>query len=49
VARAGGYFSRGYLGAMERHFAFRFTNLRRQRERLSRQRVDMNQLIELIL
>jgi hypothetical protein len=49
VARSSGYYSRSYLGEMERHFAFRFVKLRRQRERLTRQRVDMGKLIELVL
>lgn len=49
IGRAGKYYSRAYLRELERHIPFRFASMRRQREKLARQKLHMGRLIELML
>jgi len=46
VSRAGKYYSKEYLHEIEHHFSFRFGFLRKQREKLSRQKIDFGKLID---
>ena len=46
VGRAGKYYSKEYLRDLERHMPFRFAQTRRQREKLSRQKVNLGSLID---
>jgi hypothetical protein len=49
VSRACAYYSREYLKAMETHLAFRFSALKRQRDKLARHKVGMGRLIEILM
>ncbi len=49
VGRAGKYYSKEYLRELERHLAFRFAPLQKQREKLSRQKIGAGSLIESML
>lgn len=49
IGRAGKYYSRAYLRDIERHTAFRFDKVRRQREKLSRKKIDAGRLIDMAL
>ena len=46
VGRAGNYYSKEYLHEIERHFSFRFAFLRKQREKLFRQKIDFGKMID---
>jgi hypothetical protein len=46
IGRVGGYYSKDYLREMERHMPFHFASLRKQRERLERQKVSLAKLVD---
>ncbi len=46
IGRVGQFYSKDYLLRIERHFPFRFAALRKQRERLNRQKVTLEQMID---
>ena len=49
IGRTGKYYSRSYLRDVEHHMAFRFDSVRKQREKLTRKRIDTGRLIDLFL
>jgi hypothetical protein len=49
AGRVGQLYSKAYLRQVERSFPFRFASLRRQREKLERQKVTLERLIEAFL
>ena len=49
VGRAGKYYSKGYLHEIEQNFSFRFSFLRKQREKLSRQKIDFRKIIDAMI
>jgi hypothetical protein len=46
IGRTGSYYSKEYLREMERHMPFHFASLRKQRERLERQKVSLAKLVD---
>lgn len=46
IGRVGQFYSKDYLRQLEQHFPFRFSALRKQRERLDRQKVTLGRLVE---
>jgi hypothetical protein len=49
IGRAGKYYSKEYLRELERHMPYRFSTLKKQREKLGRQKIDVGSLIETML
>jgi hypothetical protein len=49
IGRAGKYYSKDYLRELERYMPFRFAQIRKQREKLARQKVNLGSLIEALL
>ena len=49
ICRAGKYYTKDTLRELERHMPFRFANLRKQREKFSRQKLNVGSLMEMIL
>ncbi len=49
ICRAGKYYSKDYLREIERHMPFRFASLRRQREKLNRQKISLGSLMEVMI
>lgn len=48
IGQAEKFYSKVYLRSVERHVAFRFASTRRQRQRLSRQKIDTGRLVEMM-
>ncbi|MBE0698422.1 MAG: hypothetical protein IH586_16015, partial [Anaerolineaceae bacterium] len=46
VGQVGSLYSKAYLHQIEQHFPFRFATLRKQREKLNRQKVTLERLFE---
>lgn len=46
IGRSSKYYSKRYLGDLERHHPFRFASVRKQREKLVRQKVHLGRLVE---
>jgi len=49
IGRASKYYSKRYMGDLERHTPFRFASVRKQRERLARQKIHLGRLVETLL
>jgi len=49
ISQLGRFYSSAYLRQLERHFPFRFTLLRKQRRKLNRHKITLEQLIETFL
>jgi hypothetical protein len=49
AANAGGYYSREYLGRMEAYMPFRFGMLQKQRQKLQREKINFEQVMQWML
>jgi hypothetical protein len=49
MAQVGSLYSRPYINRLERHFPFRFAALHKQRERITRQKITLERLLDAFL